>query len=99
VNLENSFRKRGELQNRDYDWTAQVAAIRARTMLVCADADAVTLEHIAEFYRALGGGRCDAGMDGLLRAAARLAIVPGRTHYDIMATAEVARLADEFLGA
>ena len=97
VNWENSFRKMGELQTRDYDWTAQVGAIRARTMLVFADADAITLEHIVEFYRALGGGQRDAGMDGSLRAAARLAIVPGTTHYDILATTAVARLAEEFL--
>ncbi|WP_208296237.1 hypothetical protein [Telluria antibiotica] len=61
------------------------------------DADAVTLEHIVEFYRALGGGQRDAGMDGSLRAEARLAIVPGTTHYDLLATTAVARLADEFL--
>jgi pimeloyl-ACP methyl ester carboxylesterase len=99
VNWENSFRKMGELQTRDYDWTAQVAAIRARTMLVFADADAITLDHIAELYKALGGGQRDAGMDGSLRAAARLAIVPGKTHYDLLATTDVAKLADEFLDA
>jgi pimeloyl-ACP methyl ester carboxylesterase len=99
VNWETSFRKMGELQSRDYDWTAQAAAIQARTMLVFADADAITLEHIVEFYRALGGGQRDAGLDGSLRAAARLAIVPGTTHYDILGTTAVARLADEFLGA
>jgi hypothetical protein len=33
------------------------------------------------------------------RAAARLAIVPGKTHYDILATTEVARLAGDFLDA
>jgi pimeloyl-ACP methyl ester carboxylesterase len=99
VNWETSFRKMGDLQSRDYDWTAQAGAIRARTMLVFADADAITLEHIVEFYRALGGGQRDAGMDGSLRAAARLAVVPGTTHYDIMGTTAVARLAEEFLGA
>jgi pimeloyl-ACP methyl ester carboxylesterase len=99
VNWENSFRKMGDLQTHDYDWTAQVAAIRARTMLVFADADAITLEHIAGFYKALGGGQRDAGLDGSLRAAARLAIVPGTTHYNLLATTEVARLAGEFLQA
>jgi pimeloyl-ACP methyl ester carboxylesterase len=97
VNWETSFRKMGELQSRDYDWTAQAAAIGARAMLVFADADAVTLDHIVEFYRALGGGQRDAGMDGSLRAAARLAIVPGTTHYNLLATTAVARLAEEFL--
>jgi hypothetical protein len=99
VNWETSFRKMGELQSRDYDWLPQVGALEARTMLVFADADAITLDHIAEFYKALGGGRCDAGLDGSLRAAARLAVVPGTTHYDLLTTTAVARLADEFLGA
>ena len=66
-------------------------------MLVFADADAITLEHIMACYQAFGGGQRDAGMDGSLRAAARLAIVPGTTHYDIMGTTAVARLAGEFL--
>ena len=97
VNWETSFRKMGDLQSRDYDWTEQARAIRAWTMLVFADADAITLEHIMACYQAFGGGQRDAGMDGSLRAAARLAIVPGTTHYDIMGTTAVARLAGEFL--
>ena len=97
VTWETSLRKMGELQSRDYDWTPQAGAIGARTMLVFADADAVTLDHITECYQALGGGQRDAGLDGSLRAAARLAIVPGKTHYDILGTTVVARLADEFL--
>ncbi|MCS0629479.1 alpha/beta hydrolase [Telluria mixta] len=99
VNWETAFRKMGELQSRDYDWMPQVSAIQARTMLVFADADAITLDHMAEFYKALGGGQRDAGLDGSLRAAARLAIVPGTTHYNLLATTTVARLAGEFLEA
>jgi pimeloyl-ACP methyl ester carboxylesterase len=99
VNWETAFRKMGELQSRDYDWMPQVSAIQARTMLVFADADAITLDHIAGFYKALGGGQRDAGLDGSLRAAARLAIVPGTTHYNLLATTEVARLAGAFLQA
>jgi hypothetical protein len=66
-------------------------------MLVFADADAVTLEHIVELYQALGGGQRDAGLDGSLRATARLAVVPGTTHYDLLATTAVARLAEDYL--
>jgi pimeloyl-ACP methyl ester carboxylesterase len=99
VHWETAFRKMGELQSRDYDWMPQAGAIRARTMLVFADADAVTLDHIVEFYKALGGGQRDAGLDGSLRAAARLAIVPGTTHYNLLATTAVAQLAGEFLDA
>lgn len=99
VNWETAFRKMGELQSRDYDWMPQASAIQARTMLVYADADAVTLDHIIECYKALGGGQRDAGLDGSLRAPARLAIVPGTTHYNLLATTEVARLTEEFLNA
>jgi pimeloyl-ACP methyl ester carboxylesterase len=99
VDWANSFRKMGELQNRDYDWTAQASAIKAQMMLVFADADAITFDHIAEFYKALGGGRRDAGLDGALRPAARLAIVPGTTHYNLLGTPAVAHLANDFLGA
>jgi pimeloyl-ACP methyl ester carboxylesterase len=97
VDWVNSFRKMGELQGHDYDWTAQAGAMQARTMLVFADADAISYEHITEFYQALGGGQRDAGLDGSLRASARLAILPGTTHYDILATTAVAQLANGFL--
>ncbi len=98
VDWANSFRKMGELQTRDFDWSAQVRDIKAPTMLVFADADAISYEHITEFYQALGGGRRDAGVDGSLRASARLAIVPGTTHYDLLATPAVAQLVNGFLG-
>jgi hypothetical protein len=49
------------------------------------------------FYEALGGGRRDAGLDGSLRSQARLGIVPGATHYDILSTAAVAGMAAPFL--
>jgi pimeloyl-ACP methyl ester carboxylesterase len=91
------FRKTGELNSRDYDWTEGVAAVKSPTMLIFADADAVRLDHIMEFYKALGGGQRDAGLDGTLRPRARLAIVPGATHYDILATTAVADLAGRFL--
>lgn len=99
VDWVNAFRKMGELLSRDYDWTAQAGAIQAQTMLVFADADAISYEHIVEFYKALGGGRRDAGLDGSLRASARLAILPGTTHYDILGTTAVAQIVDSFLGA
>ncbi|HEY0606072.1 MAG TPA: alpha/beta hydrolase [Herpetosiphonaceae bacterium] len=93
------FTKVGDLVSRDYDWSDQVAGITAPTMLVFADADSILPEHMVEFYRLLGGGRRDAGLDGSLRPAAQLAIVPGTTHYTIMSTAQVAQLVVPFLNA
>ncbi len=78
------FTKLGELLTRDYDWSDGVAGIRAPVMLAYADADAVSTAHIAEFYRLLGGGLRDAGLDGGGRPIHRLAVLPGATHYDVL---------------
>jgi len=91
--------KTGELLRRDYDWSAEVAAITAPVMLVYADADAVRPAHMVEFYALLGGGLRDANWDGSLRPVARLAIVPGHTHYDIFASAELPAAVIPFLDA
>jgi pimeloyl-ACP methyl ester carboxylesterase len=75
--------KMGELLRRDYDWSAQVSGLPMPVLLVYADSDSVPVTHAAEFYALLGGGQRDAGFDGTLPTASRLAILPGRTHYDI----------------
>jgi pimeloyl-ACP methyl ester carboxylesterase len=75
--------KVGELQRHPYDWGDELAAITASTMLVFADADSIPTAHMAEFFALLGGGLCDAQWDGSARPNARLAVLAGRTHYDI----------------
>jgi pimeloyl-ACP methyl ester carboxylesterase len=67
-----------------FDWTEEVGRIEAPTMLVFADADSVTPDHVVELWRLRGGGQRDAGWDGSQRPAARLAVLPGRTHYDVI---------------
>jgi pimeloyl-ACP methyl ester carboxylesterase len=99
VDWETLVRKIGEMESRGYDWSADVAKIKTPTMLVFADADAISPEHIVEFYKLLGGGRRDAGLDGSLRPVNRLAIVPGATHYNIFSTIAVADLVTPFLNA
>lgn len=96
---ETLFRKMGEMESHDYDWSADVAAIDAPTMIIFADADAIRPEHIVDFYRLLGGGQRDAGLDGSARPVARLAIIPGATHYDILNGTHVAELVEPFLSA
>ncbi len=93
------FAKIGDLGRQDYDWSADVAKIIPPTMIVFADADSVRPEHVMEFYKALGGGQRDAGLDGSGRPVGRLAIIPGASHYDILATAAVASLVQPFLDA
>ena len=68
-------------------------------MLVFADADAVSTAHVVEFFQLLGGGQRDAGLDGSARPAAQLAILPGRTHYDILLFSGLAEIVNSFLDA
>ena len=76
--------KQWDLLGRDYDWSQEVAGLAAPTLLVFADADSVRTAHALEFFALLGGGQRDAGLDGSARPAARLAVLPGSTHYDIL---------------
>ncbi|TDC35643.1 alpha/beta hydrolase [Micromonospora sp. KC213] len=78
--------KTGELLRREYDWSAEVAAGTVPTLLVYADADSIPVTHMAEFFGLLGGGHRDAGGDGADRPVSRLAVLPGLTHHDIVAS-------------
>ncbi len=91
------FAKIGDLVARPYDWTAEVAALTAPTLLVMGDADSFDPGHYLEVYRSLGGGLRDAGMDGTDRPPHRLAIVPDATHYDILSSTRVGEMAAAFL--
>ena len=91
--------KTSEALKDDYDWTADVERLETPTMLVFADADSVRPAHIVEFYGLLGGGLRDANWDGSLRPTARLAILPGTTHYDIFASPALAPAVAGFLDA
>jgi pimeloyl-ACP methyl ester carboxylesterase len=73
-----------ELLKHDFDWSADLAALPKATMLVYADNDIVRPEHVAQFYAALGGGLEDPGWDGAGQPAGRLAVLPGRSHYDLL---------------
>jgi pimeloyl-ACP methyl ester carboxylesterase len=85
VDWEVMMRKSGEMNQRRYDWSADVAKITAPTLLIFADADLMYLEHMVEFYRLLGGGTGDAGLDGSLRPTSnQMAIIPGTTHYNVL---------------
>jgi pimeloyl-ACP methyl ester carboxylesterase len=89
--------KTGELLRRPYDWTEEVRGLAAPTLLVYADADSIPLTHAAEFFALRGGGLHDAGWDGSLRPPSELAVLPGRTHYDVFAAPELAGVVTGFL--
>jgi hypothetical protein len=52
-----------------------------------------------EFFGLLGGGQKDAGLDGLGRPPAQLAILPGLTHYNIGSALWLAPAVIPFLDA
>lgn len=81
----------------DFDWSEEVAALDMPVMLVFADTDSIRPAHVAEFYGLLGGGLRDAGWDFSYRPVARLAVIPGATHYDILASPVLAPAVLPFL--
>jgi pimeloyl-ACP methyl ester carboxylesterase len=97
VDWTNLFRKVGDLTKRPFDWSADVAKVRARTLLVFADADFMRPEHMVEFWKALGGGQRDAGIDGSLRPANQLAIVPNTIHYTLAVEPMLPEIVERFL--
>jgi pimeloyl-ACP methyl ester carboxylesterase len=73
--------KIGEAMKGDFDYSNEVSKIKATTMVVAGDADIFPPSHAVEFFGLLGGGKRDGGWDGSGRPNARLAILPGVTHY------------------
>src|SRR5215207_3702829 len=91
--------KLGQLLGQDYDWSKDVAAITAPTMIVVGDADSVRTTHAVQFFELLGGGKADAGWDGSGMSNARFAILPATTHYDIFSSPTLASSVTPFLDA
>jgi len=89
--------KMGELLRQDYDWSREVAAIKAPAMLAFGDADAVRPTHSVEFFELLGGGKREGGWDGSGISSARLAILPGLTHYNTFSSPALISLVASFL--
>lgn len=88
----------GALMKKDYDWRAEIAQLRVPTLLLFADHDGVSTKHIAEFYELFGGGVRDPGWgDEPKYALARLAIVPGYTHYNFSQGPDMARVIEAYL--
>ena len=99
VDWTNLFSKLGAATKRPFDWSADVARVQARTLLVYADADCVRPEHMVEFWKALGGGQRDAGIDGSLRPSNQFAIVPNTTHHTLIVEPMLGQIVERFLGS
>jgi pimeloyl-ACP methyl ester carboxylesterase len=91
--------KLGEMFRKDYDWSKDVPTIKAPTLLVVGDADAVRTAHAVQFFELLGGGKRDGGWDGSGVSNARLAILPGMTHYTIFSSPALVSTVTPFLDA
>lgn len=91
------LQKIGVAMKQDFDYTKQIATIKAPTLVVAGDADMFPPSHAVETFELLGGGKRDGGWDGSGRALSRLAILPGLTHYNIFADPVLASTAIQFL--
>jgi pimeloyl-ACP methyl ester carboxylesterase len=79
-------KKLGLMFRNNYDWTSEASRIKVPVLLLFGDADAVRTAHAVEFFELLGGGKKDGGWDGSGMSPARLAILPGVTHYTIFSS-------------
>ena len=89
--------KLGAMLQEDYDWSAEVRKLKMPVMLVYADHDAISTRHIAEFFALLGGGLKDPGWQNTQLTNARLAIVPGYSHYNFTTAPELGPIIEGFL--
>lgn len=78
--------KIGAAMARDFDFSADVRALRVPTLIVCADADMAPPGHYVEVFALLNGGLRDGGWTGehRPRGGHALAILPGLTHYNLV---------------
>jgi hypothetical protein len=67
----------------DYDWTADIGGSRRRTLLVYADADSVRPRTSSSSSRCSAAACATRGWDISAQPSNQLAILPGRTHYDV----------------
>jgi len=91
--------KMGDMLRQDYDWSEDVRSIQSPTLLVVGDGDSVRTAHAVEFFELLGGGKKDGSWDGSGMSKARLAILPGITHYTIFSSPALAAAVIPFLDA
>jgi pimeloyl-ACP methyl ester carboxylesterase len=88
----------GDLMRKDYDWREEIKALPMPALLLFADHDGVSTKHIADFFALFGGGLQDAGWVGKPKySRARLAIVPGYTHYNFGMGPDIARVIEGYL--
>ena len=83
----------------DFDFIDDVRGLKVPTLFACADADMFPPSHAVEVFEALGGGQRDGGWmgEGRPEGGHALAIIPGRTHYDVFWSPVLAAAILDFL--
>lgn len=89
----------GTYMQKPYDFSAEASKLAMPTLIMFGDSDMYRPEHVVKFYQLLGGGLRDGGWQGEGMSKNRLAILPGRTHYDIAVSPDMARTALAFIEA
>jgi len=91
--------KIGESMSHDFDYTEEVRGLRVPTLVVAADADMAPPSHYVEVFALLDGGQRDGGWtgEGRPKGGHALAIIPGRTHYDLGVSPLFAAVVLDFL--
>ena len=89
--------KMGKMLGEDYDWSADAKKLAMPVLLVFADNDSVPPKKVAEFYALLGGGLKEPGWQNTQLSQARLAIVPGYSHYNFITSPEVPQIIEKYL--
>ena len=87
----------GELLRQVWDWRDEVQTLRMPVLLIFADHDSVSMQHIAEMFALFGGGTREPGWVDPQFAQARLAIIPGYTHINLGQAPEIADVIERFL--
>ncbi len=82
--------KMGKMLGASYDWSDDVKKLPMPVLLVYADNDSISQQHIADFFALLGGGIKEPGWQNTQLSKARLAIIPGYSHYNFITSIELA---------
>ncbi len=89
--------KLGRMLGGTYDWSAEVKKLPMPVLLIFADNDSISQRHIAEFFALLGGGVKEPGWQNTQLSKARLAIIPGCSHYNFVSSIELAPIIEKYL--
>ncbi len=91
--------KMGQSMAKDFDFSAEVRALKVPTMIMCADAEMAPPSHYIEVFKLLDGGLRDGGWmgEGRPKGGHALAILPCTTHYNIAVSPLFAPTALTFL--